>query len=311
MAQAAQLVCLGAACIDRKYHLLGPLAFATSNPARALEAAGGVACNVAQNAARLGISTTLISSVGGDRAADQLRGALRDAGVDCTMLQTVNGARTAEYAAVLDTGGDLVAGVCDAEILETFDPAALQRIWPALEQAQWVFADCNLPAATLADLIFRSRTAPFKLAVDGVSEVKVRRLPPDLRGLDLLFLNESEAASLLETLERPPDVLHDTAALRARGAAAVVLTLGNCGLVAADRQATMIPAYDVACCDVTGAGDALIAGTLLGLFEGNALPDAARTGALLAAMTVESAATVLPGLSREALDLRGRQHVAH
>ena len=56
--------------------------------------------------------------------------------------------------------------------------------------------------------------------------------------------------------------------------------------------------------DVTGAGDALIAGTLFGVASGLELADAARLGLAAAAITVESRASVAENLSVELLHAR-------
>jgi pseudouridine kinase len=53
---------------------------------------------------------------------------------------------------------------------------------------------------------------------------------------------------------------------------------------------------------VTGAGDALVAGTLYGLLNGDALPAAVRSGAFAAALTIEAPTTVSRALTRAALD---------
>jgi pseudouridine kinase len=60
--------------------------------------------------------------------------------------------------------------------------------------------------------------------------------------------------------------------------------------------------------DVTGAGDALVAGTLFGLSQWNMLPDAAQFGLAAAAITVESEHTQAPELSAELLHRRMIQH---
>ena len=52
---------------------------------------------------------------------------------------------------------------------------------------------------------------------------------------------------------------------------------------------------------VNGAGDALAAGTIHGLALGRTLSEAVISGLATAALTVESAATVSPLVSREAL----------
>ena len=308
-----RLVCIGAACVDRKYRLFEDLHFQTSNPARAVETPGGVACNVARNAGHLGVDVALLAPVGDDLQAKHLLAELQACGVDASLLQTVPGARTSEYAAIIDTRGELVAGVCDAAVVEAFDETDLSRCWQFFAAAQWVFADCNLSAGVLAELVRRSRDAAFKLAIDGVGEAKVQRLPHDLHGVDLLVLNESEAAAYLNLLQRAPDALYDAAQLRARGAASVLLTLGDCGLVVADADAevSMVPAVPAECVDVTGAGDALIAGTLYALLQGRTVAHAARTGTSLAAMTIESSATVRPDLCAQLLQERMARDAAH
>ena len=98
-----------------------------------------------------------------------------------------------------------------------------------------------------------------------------------------------------------PDAI--VARLRGRGAARVVLTLGAEGCLLADAEGSRhIPARRSIPRDVTGAGDALIAGVLYRLLAGEKLVPATITGSLLAGLTVESDATVLPALSAEFLD---------
>jgi len=59
--------------------------------------------------------------------------------------------------------------------------------------------------------------------------------------------------------------------------------------------------------DVTGAGDALIAGTLFGLLNGEPLAEAVGTGTLVALLTIQSPATVSRALDVAAVNaLRAR-----
>jgi pseudouridine kinase len=98
--------------------------------------------------------------------------------------------------------------------------------------------------------------------------------------------------------------------LHAAGAAAVLLTRGADGAVVADRFGVHeLPAVPAEVLDVTGAGDALVAGTLAALIgtdfpadrgadgtdsASSDLLDAVRSGIRLAARTVASARSVLP-----------------
>jgi pseudouridine kinase len=297
---AQRIVALGAAAIDRKYHALAALVSGTSNPASASRSFGGVARNVIENLARLGVATSLVTIIGDDEAGREILRQLRDLGVDTGMIAISMTEPTAEYVAILDPNNDLAIGVANMGVFDQFSLAQFERAWPHLASAAIVFADCNLPADILAALISRARTANCLVAIDTTSTPKSARLPRDLTGVDILFTNRDEAAAMLG---RSMDPQAAATSLRARGAAKVVLTLGRAGcLVAEAHGITRVQPPRVTARDVTGAGDALIAGTLYRLLAGEELAAAARVGARLAALTVASEATVLLTLSAEMLD---------
>ena len=66
----------------------------------------------------------------------------------------------------------------------------------------------------------------------------------------------------------------------------------------------LMPALPAAPRDVTGAGDALVAGTLYGLLQQRDLRAAARLGLAAAAIAVESESSAAPSLTAEALYAR-------
>jgi len=290
IAKHDKVVCFGGAVIDRKYHAVESLRAGTSNPVSSVRAYGGVARNVAETLARLQISTSLVSSIGDDEAGRGLIRALQELAVDVSAVSINSTHGTAEYAAILHPDNSLAFGIADMDIFETLTVEKLNHDWPRLMSAAWVFADCNLPAATLGALIERSRGARFQLAVDAVSLPKVVRLPDNLAGVAVLFVNLDEAAACLGTEAPPGDLV---AGLLARGAAAVVLTMGAEGLlVAVDDQPVHLPALAAEIIDVTGAGDSLVAGTLFGLLRGRSLVEAAAMGRTLAKLTLESDGSV-------------------
>jgi pseudouridine kinase len=200
---------------------------------------------------------------------------------------------TSEYAAFVDESGNLVAGMSDMHAIDKLAPSDLEELWPLLSGAQWLFVDCNVSADVLRWCIARAQRSSVRLAIDAVSDAKARKLPAELHGVDLLVLNESEARSY---------GCDDAAQLRERGAAAVVLTMGDRGAIAADQTTTPIPATAASCIDVTGAGDAFVAATLFRLLQGDSLAEAARVGSLAAALTVESKNTVRADLSTKLLE---------
>jgi pseudouridine kinase len=297
-----QVACIGGATIDRTYRAGASLQPGTSNPVRSEpRSMGGVARNVAESLARLGAATMLVSIVGDDENGRAVLAGLNALGIAVDHVAIGREHRTAEYVAVLEPTGDLAFGLADMAILDAFSVQHLDRAWSSLAEAAWVFADCNLPADVLAELIGRTRRgASFKLAVDAVSARKALRLPEHLAGIDLLFLNEDEARARLGAgVERDGSVEHLGCALMERGASSVVLTLGARGALVAQGSAApvILPAARAEILDVTGAGDALIAATLDRLLGGAALDNAVRAGLVAASLTIEARASVRPDLS--------------
>jgi pseudouridine kinase len=273
----ARICCIGGASVDEKFHLdLVPTA-ATSNPARRVSGFGGVARNVAENLARLGVDVALVSAIGRDFAGEAVRAGLLTAGVDTAGLVRSGTYPTGTYVAIIDPAGELSIGVSDLSAVEALTPDDIGHAWPLVASADYVFADCNLNAATLERVIAACGGAGLRLALDAVSIAKSARLPSDLHNVDVLFCNADEAPSCI-----------------GRGARALVVTDGpRPVIVHRGDVAEAIPVRPVAAVDVTGAGDSLIAATLVRLCEDDDLATAVRAGVEAAARTVGSLATVV------------------
>ncbi|MBX3530166.1 MAG: carbohydrate kinase family protein [Rhizobiaceae bacterium] len=296
-----RIVCVGGAVLDRKYRARKELIQGTSNPVDGMTSHGGVARNVAENLARLGARVSFVSAVGDDEAGRTLRRGLTELSVDISGVLVFPGRATAEYVAVLDPRNDLALGLADMAVFDRLTPPLLAMAWRDLEHSGWVFTDCNPPAETLAWLVARGRGGEFRLAVDTVSSPKSAKLPADLAGVSVLFTNVDEAAAMLGRAAASP--FEAARALQARGAANVVVTDGGRGYaVAAGGDAENFPVVAASPVDITGAGDAMIAGTLFSMLSGSAIGAASKVGALVAALTIESTSSVRPDLSPALLE---------
>jgi pseudouridine kinase len=300
---SAQIACLGGACTDLVLRPATPLQRDGEVAARAARWYGGVALNVAENLARLDVSAALVTLIGDDDAGRGLLAHARRAGIDVRGAIAVAAAKTAAYVAILDEGIPVYA-LSDMRIFDGFTSAVLDRVWPVVAGAHVVFADTNVPAAVLIELARRGSGTGFRLVVGASSVPTIANLPERLDGIDMVFMNEAEAALAFGV---PYLAAADAApALVARGAAVAVVTQGRAGCVVADGQSMTIPPVAATVVDTTGAGDALIAGTLAELVRGVPVHDAVRAGTVLAALTVEHLGTVAPNLSRALLDARRR-----
>lgn len=295
-----RVVCVGNAGVDRTFAVGGPVRLATSNPAHLRTGFGGVARNVAENLARLDVAVSLVTQVGDDPAGRALRADCAASGIDVRGVLLSPAHATSEYTAIIDARGELVIGASATAAIDALTIVMLGAAFDDDARTAWTFADCTLPAAVIGALLEDRRAGGPPLAIDGVSDAKVRRLPADLRGLDLLFLNAGEARAVLDDAA----VEEEAAAQRLleRGVAAVVVTRGSAPIVVAGpdgiAEVTVPRAVPV---DVTGAGDALVAGTLFGLTCGEALHGAVRTGSYAAKLTIESPSASSRTLTRAAL----------
>ena len=298
MRPSCPIICFGGAGLDRTYLCASEPTPGTSNPVTSRRSFGGVARNVAENLAKLGASVQLISAVGDDTAGRDLSADLTAAGVDARGLISLAGQAPAEYTAAF-WKGELFAGFADMGIFDWLTPDVVAPALGASQSDAIIFADCNLPAETLVMLCQHALNNPTVLAVDVVSLAKSERLPQDLSGIGLLFLNAAQAQHMTATAT-PAAALSE---LHARGAQRLVLTDGSRGLtISTPEQTLRLAAPPGPVVNVSGAGDAVVAGTLLGLSEGRTVVASVPLGLAVAALTLQCLETVSPHLSRAALD---------
>lgn len=305
-----RIVVVGGANVDVKARTLAPAVPGTSNPGLNTQAPGGVARNVAENLARLGVPTALISAVGRDTLGDWLLRETEAAGVDIRAVLRTPDVATGTYTAVLDDRGELLVAVAAMSATDALTPAALQERRGALRGAAWVVADGNLPEATLSHLLTLAAEANAPVVFEPVSVPKAARLRAALNaGLapHTVTPNVPELSSLLgRDVPDTPHALRAAAAeLHAQGVQLVWVRRGTRGSLLSTPGGTHdLDALHARVQDVTGAGDAMLAAFLAALGAGLSPVDAARHGHAAAALTVESDHAVSPTLTPAAIQAR-------
>jgi len=297
----APIACVGAACIDR---LVWPSAALLPNgevPARIARTYGGVARNIAQNLVGLGVSATLIAPVGADDEGDGMLAHARACGIVVDEILRLAHTATATYLAIVEPSGVSYAA-CDTAIFAHFDLVALDRAWPTIAAGPLAMLDSNLSRAVLTAAAQHALCDGVRIVVVGSSVPTIANLPARLDGITLVCMNEAEAAMYLGA---QLDARAAGSALVERGAGAAVVTCGRHGCVVADgKTITALPAVPADVIDVTGAGDALVSGTLARMVHGASLVEAVAAGSRLAALTVAHTGAIRPDLSPELLVAR-------
>ncbi|HEY3834984.1 MAG TPA: carbohydrate kinase family protein [Bryobacteraceae bacterium] len=294
---APTIACIGGAHLDRRGILHAPVVLGTSNPGTVFADFGGVARNVAMNLEHLECRVLLCSRVGNDEPGRQVL----SQPIDTTLVSVSDRRPTATYTAVLEPGGELVLGLADMDVYEEITRAVLMPVLPCLRNAALWFIDANLPAETIEWLLGAAGEIP--IAVDAVSVAKSRRLSALIPAIRYLFCNLAQASALLGTPVSEPTEASEC--LRRAGSGSGVVSAGADGIAIYDATAIKtMSAFPAKLRDVTGAGDALVAGTLYGVAMHLDLFAAARLGLAAAAITVESENSTSPHLSPEALYAR-------
>lgn len=301
-AMSHRIVVLGGAHLDRRGRIAGETAPGASNPGSWQEDVGGGAFNVARNLALLGHDVQMISPRGGDAAGEKVTAAALAAGIDDTPFVFLDRA-TPSYTAILERDGNLVIALADMDLYRLFTPRRLRTrsLRDAIARADLIVCDANLPSETLSALTALAREKNLPIAGIAISPAKVVHFENCLPDLTYLFMNAAEATALagrraLHAGEWPE-------LLRIRGLRGGVVTRGGDELAAFSDAGsfTVRPPATPEIADVTGAGDALAAGTLDALLSGRPLAQSLRFGIAASRITLASPHAVAPEFNRDLL----------
>lgn len=300
-----RVFCFGGAHQDRTARCQGAFIAGASNPVRVETTLGGAALNTAFNLKRLGGDTALLSVVGDDAVGQEIAKALVALGMSPDGLCHRSGLASANYTAILEESGDLVAGLADMAIYESLQyeelSGALKRLEASPAAGDLVFLDANLPGPVIERLCADLQGQRSIVATAAVSPVKVKRLSNILENINYLFCNRAELAALVAF-----DVTDDAGLRNAGGdlsrqkGLTLFVTQGAEGVMLCDHgQVQTLPAKSALVVDVNGAGDAFAAATLHALTNGAETANAVAFGQAAAALALEVPGSTRPDLTQE------------
>ncbi|WP_232696889.1 carbohydrate kinase [Brevibacillus daliensis] len=299
----ASITCIGGANLDRKAHSKERVVLHSSNPVTLTQSCGGVGRNIAENVARLGCPTSLITSVGEDKEGEWVLSETRRHGVNVSQVWKLPAEQTGTYTALLDVDGEMFVSLANMDIYEKVTVEMIAEKWTHIASSEIVLLDTNLSKDVISYVMDRCNEEGISLYVDPVSSAKAKKLPESLQGITTILPNLEEAELLsgmkITDLE---DVPLACERIRARGVTNVIVTMGEQGIYLSTpgHEEHLLP-YPVEVIDVTGAGDAFASGLLYGVLQGESLLDACRLGLAASALTLVSESSVSPELQPDKL----------
>jgi pseudouridine kinase len=289
------LICVGGVTLDRKLKAYQSLHLKTSNPVTSHSTFGGVAYNVAKNLSQLTEDVHLYSVIGDDSEGQSIIDNLGHSNIAAKNILTLPNHSTARYDALLDKDGELYLALADMDIFEHVPLEEFTKSWDNWHENDIVFLDTNLPQQVIQYAIALCHRKNIKLCIDPVSIPKAKKIP---KYLDHIFMLKPDRFEAEVLTDRPIHSLSDCfeagKILLDKGVKQCVITLGKWGSVLVNEQIQQhIPAYSVTrIVDVSGAGDAFIAGILYALKYELSMGDACSIGAAMSSLTIQSSATV-------------------
>lgn len=298
---------IGAIHLDRIAHADRPFKPDTSTPGEILSRAGGVGANIARAMARLGMEPVMNGCLGDDADGTFLAEILSQCGIDTSSLNTVKGGRTGSYLALHNPDGTLFCAISDSEITSKVRFGEDNPIPQALLNCDIWLCETNLEEDTLAALA--DAKGNRLLAADTVSIAKAPKLRDLLPQIDILFTNKDEATALLNCKAGSYSNEVMAKMLAERGAKTVVVSNSSKPLALyCGGTTSMHEPFAVTPTDVTGAGDAFIAGFLYASCLGETPYAAVSSGLAAASITVEATGAAPETLSPHSLQTRLLEH---
>lgn len=231
---------------------------------------GGCAANTAVGLAKLGVSVKVVGKVGNDALGDFLRKALSQAGVDVSGIIVDDTVGTSATMVMVHSDGERsfihYPGANGALRLEEFNIDEISKA-KVLDVAG-TFVMPGFDGEPTAKLLEAAKERGMITCLDTVFDATgrwMKLLAPCLPFVDYFIPSYEEARHL--TGQDDPKLI--CRAFLERGVKVAGVKLGERGCYLTDGvESHYIPAFDVTPVDATGAGDAFMAGLLVGVLKG-------------------------------------------
>lgn len=254
---------IGAANIDMMGRSKLPLVMEDSNPGIIGTSVGGVTHNVCANAARLGLDVKLITALGSDVHAGEIRRDCLEMGIDPSHSMVVPDHGSSVYLSLHNDLGEMALAVSDMRVLQHLSVDFLKEKEEVLAGAGAIMMDTGLPEAILT-YVTETYGDRIPIFVDPVSCTYARKLSGSLAGYHTIKPNRFELEEL-SGMSLSGGLEAACGKLISRGVERVVVSLGREGSFSLDRTGAAVRVrgepLDVIA-NATGAGDAFMGGLL-------------------------------------------------
>ncbi|XP_062403096.1 uncharacterized protein zgc:136858 [Sardina pilchardus] len=307
------------------------LLFGQTNPGSVCQSFGGVGRNIADCLSRLGQEALFISAIGADSHGDAVLNYCKH--MNTSGVAQVKDQRTATYCAVITESGELSLGLGDMDIHQQIKEQYVSHYEEQLSAASLVCVDGNIPVSTISYVcsVGKKHSVPVWFEPTDADKACKPFLSESWKALTYTSPNIAELCTMNRTLGLPtPTVLPESLEELLSCAASlsrpllehlqcVVVTLGPMGvLLCGEHEAGSVnlqprrhrrkgrlcalhyPALPVSSeetVNVSGAGDSLAGGMMVGILRGWDTHACVHMGLLAARLSLASPHPIPPTLT--------------
>jgi sugar/nucleoside kinase (ribokinase family)/DNA-binding CsgD family transcriptional regulator len=297
------ITCIGGANFDVTLRMQDELVGKTSNPVGSSKSYGGVVRNVAENISRMGLNVSLMALLGDDSFGNELISSSNNL-METFASERVSNETTGTYYSVINQKGDMLYGFADMEINRLMDRSWILKHKKHIIMSEYLICDLNPSSQAIEALFELKGELDIPMAIVGVSGPKMKNLPKDIKGLDMIICNMDESQAYFNTSTENG---HELCQLWLdAGVKKAVVTAGTKGSFygqenkVAHQKPYLVKADKIV--DVTGAGDAFSSALLYGVIKGETLEKSVKLGTANSSLTIQAPFAVNPNLSIKKLE---------
>jgi len=257
-----------------------------SHPGKVIITPGGVARNISENLARLGLNVYLLGCAGNDIFGRFVLEASEKAGVNTKRIILSQDKRTGVYLSVSDECGNLIRAVNDMqETSGLIDKEYIDKNLDFIIQSRMIILDTNLGAEVMTYIADAAEGKRISVFIDAVSPSKAKKVTSIKTEIDYLSLNTSEYRTLFghgyeRGKQRGTELPNIKNLLLREGAEGAALLTVN------DEILTDAATTDII--EPNGAGDAFNSGFIYGILKGSDKKDSMIYGKCASKFVLES-----------------------
>lgn len=289
---------VGAVNIDITGTPYDRLNFNDSNPGYVKNTLGGVGRNIAENLSRLDTRVELITVLGDDFYAEEIKQDCLANNIGLTYTKVFKDARTSIYLCINDDKGEMELALSDMDLYEKMTPEFLEKRIEFINDSLACVIDTNIPKESIQYLIENVKVPIF---VDTVSVKKTTKIHDLCYNIYSLKPNiyEAEVLSGL-TIKDLEDVKAAAHILTNQGIQRLFITMGENGVYYKDEtDEGILPSFSLNVVNTTGAGDAFFAAIIWSYLNDYPMEQSAKIGLAASYICLQSQDTVSKEMSIE------------